>query len=196
MNELDQISLARARRGDPVALTALVACYGARVHALVARMMVGQPGDQIDDLCQDALVKVIGALPRFDPGGPARLSSWILTIAARTCIDELRRRRELVPLPEEALDSGSESPEGAAQRHELTQRVERAMAALTADQRVVLVLRAYHDFDYDEIAAALKIAPGTVKSRLNRARQALRAAVGERTTVGERATRGERAKNR
>jgi RNA polymerase sigma-70 factor, ECF subfamily len=184
MNELDQISLARARRGDPVALTALVACYGARVHALVARMMVGQPSDQIDDLCQDTLVKVIGALPRFDPGGTARLSSWILTITARTCIDQLRRRQELATLPEEALDSGSESPEGAAQRHELTQRVERAMVALTADQRAVLVLRAYHDFDYDEIAVALKIAPGTVKSRLNRARQALRTAVGERAIKG------------
>jgi RNA polymerase sigma-70 factor (ECF subfamily) len=179
MNELDQISLARAQRGDPAALTALVECYGKRVHALVARMMVGRPGDQIDDLCQDALVKVIAALARFDPDGPARLSSWILTIAARTCIDQIRRRRELTTLPEEALDSGTESPEGAAQRQELTRRVERAMAALPEEQRAVLILRAYHDFDYDEIASALKIAPGTVKSRLNRARQALRAAVGE-----------------
>lgn len=179
MNELDQITLTRARRGDPAALTALVECYGARVHALVARMMVGRPGDQADDLCQDALVKVIGALPRFDPGGPARLSSWILTIAARTCIDQLRRKRELTSLTEEALESGSESPEGAAQRQELARRVERAMAALPDDQRAVLILRAYHDFDYDEIAAALSIAPGTVKSRLNRARRALRAAVGE-----------------
>jgi hypothetical protein len=50
MNELDQITLARARRGDPAALTTLVQRYGARVHALVARMLVGRPADQLDDL--------------------------------------------------------------------------------------------------------------------------------------------------
>jgi RNA polymerase sigma-70 factor (ECF subfamily) len=53
-------------------------------------------------------------------------------------------------------------------------RVEAAMARLPEEMRAVVVLRAYHDFDYDEIAAALGLEPGTVKSRLGRARSALR----------------------
>lgn len=176
MTELDQITLARARRGEAPALTALIERYGASVHALAARMMVGRPPDQIEDLCQDALIKVIGALGRFEPDGPARLSTWILTITARTCIDRLRRGREPEALPEEPPDRG-QTPERAAQQRELARRVERAMALLPPDQRAVLVLRAFHDFDYDEIAGALKLAPGTVKSRLARARSALRALV-------------------
>jgi len=183
-SELSEITLARAQRGDAAALTALVETYGARVHALVSRMLVGRPRALSEDLCQDALVKVIQGLPRFDPRGPARLSTWILTVATRTCIDHLRRERtrheELCPQAEvlqpPSRDGGLE---GAVQRRQLARRVERAMSALPEEQRAVLVLRAYHDLDYQEIAQALGIEVGTVKSRLGRARLALRQVLAE-----------------
>ena len=102
MGELDRATLTRAQRGDTHALTALIETYGARVHALVCRMMVGHPRALVEDLCQDALVKVVHGLPGYDPGGRARLSSWILTVASRVCIDQLRReqRRPEAELPE------------------------------------------------------------------------------------------------
>jgi RNA polymerase sigma-70 factor (ECF subfamily) len=173
--ELDELTLSRARRGDRRALARLIDCYGERVHALVWRMMTGQPElrEAAEDICQEALLKVIRALPRFDPSGPAKLSTWILTIAARTCIDELRRRRPVAPLDVEPVGK-AETPEGQLQGQELARRVERAMASLPAEQRGVLVLRAYHDLDYPEIAEALGLQLGTVKSRLARARLALR----------------------
>jgi RNA polymerase sigma-70 factor (ECF subfamily) len=65
--------------------------------------------------------------------------------------------------------------------------VEAVMAALPEDQRAVLVLRAYHDFDYDEIAAAVGVEIGTVKSRLARARAALKDALAQEETELERA---------
>jgi RNA polymerase sigma-70 factor (ECF subfamily) len=177
MPEIDQLTLARAaRRGDRAALAAVVERFGPAVHGLVARMLVGQP-QRIDDTAQDAMVKVLDALPRFDPGGPARLSTWILTIATRTCIDRLRRPPRGEPLSPEL--PGSDSPEHAANQRERFERVTRAMAALPAEQRAVLILRAYHDMDTAEIAAALEIEVGTVKSRLSRARAALRRATGD-----------------
>lgn len=173
--ELDELTLSRARRGDQRALTRLIDCYGERVHALVWRMMAGQPElrELVEDICQEALFKVVRALPRFEPSGPAKLSTWILTITARTCIDELRRRHPVGPLDAEPAGE-TETPERQVQCHELARRVERAMAGLPAEQRGVLVLRAYHDFDYQEIAEALGLQSGTVKSRLARARMTLR----------------------
>jgi RNA polymerase sigma-70 factor (ECF subfamily) len=172
--ELDEFTLRRAQAGNPEALRALVVQYQRPVYALVGRILAAQPA-LVDDTAQEAFLKVLNAIPRFDPGGPARLSTWILTIATRTSIDALRK---VVPLAavEERVDS---SPERALVTRDLGRRVSAAMAALPSDWRAALVLRAYHDFDYPEIATALGIEIGTVKSRIARARQALREALGE-----------------
>jgi RNA polymerase sigma-70 factor (ECF subfamily) len=176
VQELDQLTLARAcKKRDAAALEALVNRYGPQVHALVARMLVRSARHEVDDVTQDVLVKVITALPRFDVRGPAKLSTWILTIATRTCIDRLRRPRRVEP-----LDFDTAAPEDlqrSTEQRELYEQVTRAMAELVPEQRAVLVLRAYHDLDTAEIAEALRIEPGTVKSRLSRARAALRSAV-------------------
>lgn len=174
--ELDRTTLDRARRGDPRALTQLIRTHGGKVHALTCRMLAGRSRAVVEDVCQEALVKVVQGLHRFDPDGPARLSTWILTLATRTCIDHLRRERRHseVELSDEGIGCDDVSPERVASSRELARKVERTMAALPDEQRVVLVLRAYHDLDYDEIARVLGIEIGTVKSRLGRARLALR----------------------
>lgn len=183
--ELDELTVARARRGDREALGALARWCGPRVHALAARMMVGRGADAADDVAQETLVKVVRGIGRFDPRGAAKLSTWVLTIATRTCIDALRRRRVTAKeigigfeIEHDAPDDGPLPDERVAQR-DLARRVRRAMADLPADQRAALVLRAYHDCDYPEIAASLGVEVGTVKSRLSRARAALRLAVAD-----------------
>jgi RNA polymerase sigma-70 factor (ECF subfamily) len=176
----DELTLARARRGDRAALAEILERLNAPVHALVHRMLPGQR-DLVDDAAQEALLRVLRALPRFDPAGPARLSTWALTIATRVALDVLRRRaREPLAIEDAPIEpaSAAASPERTADQRALARRVEAAAAELPDDQRAVLVLRAFHDLDYDEIAAALGIEEGTVKSRLNRARGALRAALG------------------
>ena len=170
--ELDDLTLARARAGDEGALTALVDRYQRRVYALIARMLVGR-ASQVEDLAQEVFVKVLIGLPRFDPRGPAKLSSWILTVATRACLDVLKSKRPPVEELPESLPSPSD-PEGETAQRQMGRRVEAAMARLPEDMRAVIVLRAYHDFDYDEIAAALGVEVGTVKSRLGRARVALK----------------------
>jgi RNA polymerase sigma-70 factor, ECF subfamily len=186
MEELDEVTLTRARRGDRKARGALVACYQRPVYALAFRMMVQKGAAAADDLAQESMLKVLEALPRFDPKGAAKLSTWILTIATRTCIDALRRSKKVVALHADGAGEDlreappADDPEEAFRERELRVRVEAAMAALSEEQRAILILRAYHDLDYPEIASALALEIGTVKSRLARARQALKDAMDAR----------------
>src|SRR4051794_1469014 len=178
--EIDELTLARARRGESSALSALVRHYQRPVYALIGRLMVGRRAEALDDVAQEAFLRVCRGLPRFSPEGAARLSTWILTVAARTCLNALRDGRRADALaPAAAPDAAADDPEQTAAERQRRRRVEAAMTALPEEMRAVLVLRAYHDFDYDEIAAALGVEIGTVKSRLGRARAALREALAE-----------------
>jgi RNA polymerase sigma-70 factor, ECF subfamily len=185
--EIDELTLARARRGDSPALSALVRHYQRPVYALVARLLVGRRAEALDDVAQEAFIRVCRGLPRFEPEGSARLSTWILTVATRTCLNALRDGRRLQALDSRGPeDARGDDPEQTAGERERRRRVEAAMTALPEEMRAVLVLRAYHDFDYDEIAAALGLELGTVKSRLGRARAALRQVLADEETDGDR----------
>jgi RNA polymerase sigma factor (sigma-70 family) len=184
--EIDELTLARARRGESPALSALVRHYQRPVYALVARLLVGRRAEALDDVAQEAFLRVCRGLPRFSPDGTARLSTWILTVTTRTCLNALRDgRRALALQPDAEPDVSPGDPEQTAVERQRRRRVEAAMAALPEEMRAVLVLRAYHDFDYDEIAAALGLEIGTVKSRLGRARAALREVLAREETDGE-----------
>jgi RNA polymerase sigma-70 factor, ECF subfamily len=178
-NELDERTLARAVRGDDDATRELVELYQERVFALTSRMLTGRGRATVEDVAQDTFLAVFRQLPGFDVRGPARLSTWILTIAARRAIDELRRRRPaLVPeLDRTAL--GEARADDRARRRELVAAIEAALQELSPELRAAFLLREYHGLDYAEIARALAIDLGTVKSRLSRARAALRERLAE-----------------
>jgi RNA polymerase sigma-70 factor (ECF subfamily) len=179
-DELDELTLARARRGDPSALSQLVKQYQRPVYALVARLLVGRRPAAVEDVAQEALIRVLKGIHRFDPKGPARLSTWVLTVATRTSLNALRVRDREEPLDgQDGRAAPAASPEQTAGDRERGRRIEAAMAALPEEMRAVLVLRAYHDLDYEEIAATLGLEVGTVKSRLGRARAALRSALSD-----------------
>jgi RNA polymerase sigma factor (sigma-70 family) len=171
-DSLDELTLRRAQRGDERAWRDLIARFQRPVHALIWRVLAGRAKHRAEDLTQETFVRVLGALPRFDPAGPAKLSTWILTIAARLAINELRRPEgaalEHEPIASDRADVGVE-------RARLGAAIAAGMAALPDAQRAVLVLREYHDLDYAEIAEMLELEIGTVRSRLSRAKAALRA---------------------
>src|SRR5688572_2326678 len=174
--ELDDLTLARAERGDTAAFRALVGCYQDAVFGFLWRML-GARGDRglVEDLSQDVFVNVHRALPRFSTAGPARLGTWILTIATRIALNALRRHRPpTVPLDQRARAVAAPRTDAA-----LALIVRDALDQLSPDHRAVLVLREFHDLDYDEIAGVLGVEVGTVRSRLSRARAALRDALGE-----------------
>jgi RNA polymerase sigma-70 factor, ECF subfamily len=180
VKELDQVTLARAQRGDRAAFRALVEAYQRPVHALIGRMMGRSRGGEIEDLAQETFLRVYHALPEFESRGPGRLSKWVLTIAARLAIDDLRRdRARAAPIDRSDQLPGSDQTDAALHRQALGQAIATAVGALSYDQRTVFLLREYHDFEYQEIANVLDVDLGTVKSRLSRARAALQVSLQE-----------------
>lgn len=178
--ELDDVTLARAQRGDPAAWRALVVFHQDAVFALLGRLLGSGRRAQVEDLAQETFLAVFRQLANFSPLGPAKLSTWILTIASRRAIDELRRR----PASAITADDIVERPpagraDDALARRRLARAIDGAIAELAPEYRAAFVLRELHGLDYAEIARALDIDLGTVKSRLSRARAALRAALAE-----------------
>jgi RNA polymerase sigma-70 factor (ECF subfamily) len=162
--ELDAVTLARARRGDEAAFAALVRHYDPGLRALAYRLL----GDRarMDDALQDAYLAAYRALPRFR--GDASVGTWLYRIAYNACLDELRRTRDVVPLESvsERAGTGGEPVDGLSLRA--------ALAELPVEDRAAVLLVDAQGFDYRSAAAVLCVPEGTVASRLNRARAALR----------------------
>ncbi len=139
-------------------------------HAL-ATQILGNPDDAADAV-QDALASVLGKTDAYDEfRGP--LKPWFLRVVRNRCLDQLRRRRP-GDLPVEELIDTRNTPEQALQVAQRDAALQRALAVISVDHREIIVLRDYLDLPYAEIAAVLRIAPGTVMSRLHRARLALK----------------------
>ncbi len=168
---LDELTLRRAQRGDERAWRDLVERYQRPVHALIWRLLAGRARHRVEDLVQETFVRVLRALPAFDLAGPATLSTWMLTIATRLALNDLRRPEHGSIEVESIANERTDDP---AERRRLGAAIATGVAALPDAQRAVLVLREYHDLDYQEIADVLELDLGTVKSRLARARTALR----------------------
>jgi RNA polymerase sigma-70 factor, ECF subfamily len=170
--ELDDVTLRRAQQGERAALDALIERYHPMVHALVFRMACARGDSHVADLVQDALVRVLQGLARFDPAGPARLSTWILTITTRVVLNDRRRIDPQTAVHEPACYT---DPTAAIADVQIGNTIAKAVLELPDPQRITFVLREYHDLDYSEIANVLDVDVGTVKSRLSRARSVVRA---------------------
>lgn len=171
--------LARARVGDLDAFNCLVDAYQDQVYGLCVRML-GSP-DAAADAAQEAFLAAFRHLRSLR--GEA-LRPWLLRIAANAATSELRRRRRRpsvsldAPLPgsDAPLDAASpgETPEDYTLRRELGRTLTHALATLPADQRLAVILVDIHGLGYEEAAAAMDTAIGTVKSRVSRGRERLR----------------------
>ncbi|MCG8421307.1 MAG: sigma-70 family RNA polymerase sigma factor [Proteobacteria bacterium] len=179
--ELDELTLRRAQRGDDGACRALVVHYQRPVFALLSRMLGPDRRPVVEDLAQETFIQVFRSLKRFAPLGPARLSTWILTIASRRAVDELRRARPATePIEDDTSGlAGDDRADQMTRRREIAAAIQRAIADLSPPYRAAFLLREYHGFEYAEISRALGIDTGTVKSRLARARAALRESLAE-----------------
>jgi len=183
----------RVQQGDGVAFDRLVELYSTRVYNLAYRM-IGNAEDA-QDAAQEAFLRIYDALPKFR--GDASFSTWMHRIVINVCHDEMTRRRRRPPtLTELATEDGDggtlaeqattgETAEDAVLRQERQQALHHAITTLPPPFREVLVLYDLQGFSYDEIAEMLRVNMGTVKSRLNRARNLLREKIrGERELFG------------
>jgi len=127
------------------------------------------------DASQEAAIKIYNGLPRATVAEGGTLKAWVCTVTARVCLDALRKKRPIVvELTEDAPVAHLPSAEDAVAANERTREILQAVHELPNDHRMVVILRDMQGMAYDEIAGALKISVGTVKSRLSRAREKLR----------------------
>jgi RNA polymerase sigma factor (sigma-70 family) len=161
----------RARNGDRDAFGDLVWRYQDTVYTLAMRL-VGP--DLAADVAQEALIRAWRAMPRFR--GDAAFSTWLHRITVNTAWTLRKRaaRHQAQQLDETIVDTGL-APERAGELVEIRIGLRRAIAALSAGQRAVLVLRDVYGWSNAEVARELGIAQTTAKVRLHRARRRLRA---------------------
>lgn len=180
MLENEQALIHHARRGDLDAFNALVLNYQNSVYTLAYRIM----GDasSASDVTQEAFILAFRRLSTYRGGS---FKSWLLRITANQCYDALRRIRRkpavsIEDLPGAEADDGpalpdnSDTPEEVVQQQELQQAIQECINSLSPDQRVVLVMSDVEGFSYQEIADEVGANLGTIKSRLSRARAAVR----------------------
>ena len=161
-----------AQRGDRGAFAHLVRRHQKGIHRFIERMLGSR--EEALELTQETFIRAWQALPQWQPH--AQFKTWIYRIASNAAMDALRRRKivEILPLGVDydapAHDAG---PEVQLQSRQRLSALASALALLPAEQREVILLREIEGFSYAEIAAALDVQEGTVKSRLARAREAL-----------------------
>jgi RNA polymerase sigma-70 factor, ECF subfamily len=164
----------RLRRGDPRAFEDLVIAHQHRVFGVAIRMLGNRA--EAEDLAQEVFLRVHRAIGEFR--GEAKLSTWLYAIASRLCLNRLTSgERRIARHGDDALSrlaSTADSPVEEAERSELETALHRAIGELGEERRIVVVLRDLEGLSYEEIAEALELELGTVRSRLHRARMDLR----------------------
>jgi RNA polymerase sigma-70 factor, ECF subfamily len=175
--------LAGARAGEPSACEEIVRAYGARMLA-VARRVLGNEDDAQDAL-QDAFLSAFQSIRGFE--GASQLGTWLHRIAVNAALMKLRSRRRKAALhmgdlpchlgdgPGRLEPASLQDPgDTALERRELRAMVRAKIDLLPTDHRKVLLLRDMEELSTEDTATALGINPGAVKTRLHRARKALR----------------------
>jgi RNA polymerase sigma-70 factor (ECF subfamily) len=174
--------IARCATGDEVACAELVAAHQRMVYGLAFNLL-GNRDDALD-LSQDVFLRVFRTLSTFR--GQSALRTWIYRIVVNQARNRQRwwrrrRRADQVSLDDYLRNFGEPEarqdilPDRLLASKETAAKIWQAMDRLPFDQRIALILREVNGLRYDEIAYSLDVAIGTVKSRLTRARQALRA---------------------
>ena len=176
MDHQEQSWIASARNGDEAAFGELVQKYQKRVYALTVRMC---PTPELaEEAAQEAFLSAWQGLPFFR--GDAAFSTWLYRLASNACVDLLRkeRRHQGTSLDDDTvgveIPDTKPTPEEAAETKELRAQIEAGLRQLSPEHRAVLILREIQQLNYEEIADALSLDLGTVKSRISRGRRQLR----------------------
>ena len=182
MGQNEQLLLEKAKDGDVASFEELIEGYQKKIFNLAYRIIGNY--DDAADMAQEALIRIFRSIASFKE--QSSFSTWIYRITTNVCLDEIRKRKnkKVISLDEEIRMEDGEmkrqfmsddiQPDAAAEQKELRTIVSNAINSLPEDQKIVITLRDIQGLSYDEISTVLNCPAGTVKSRINRARQALK----------------------
>ena len=166
----EKLCLSRAKAGDREAFESIIACHEQKIYALCYKFM-GNEHDACDAF-QEVLLKIYLNLAKFKEN--SAFSTWVYRIAVNTCLDIIRKRKNIVSLEDYDEKSNFGNPEEDIISKETQNAVMQSISLLEEKYRSVLVLKELEYKSYDEISFLLNISVGTVKSRLFRAREKLK----------------------
>ena len=177
--EFDKTLIKKCKDGDVKAFEKLISDHQKKVYNLCYRYFENY--DDASELAQEIFIKVYKFIGTFKE--ESSLSTWIYKIATTTCIDELRKRKKhkIVSINDYEIDgphieivSKMESPHEQFEKKEIKLEVQKAISKLSEEFKTVIILRDIQGFSYDEIANITGAPLGTVKSRIKRAREAVK----------------------
>lgn len=179
-NNADHNLIIRCREGDEEAWRLLLARYEAYVYKLCLR--IGGSQEEALDLTQEALIKVLTGLNRYQLGLPFK--PWLRQVTVNACLNHLRRHTpETVSLEQpvaeglvlgDTIADGADGPVAVAEWRDANEVIRQELRQLPHQHRLVLIMRHQEGLSYEEIAATTELPLGTVKTYLFRARQQLR----------------------
>lgn len=178
INEKELVS--RAKQGDKRAFEEIVGLYEKKVFSTIYYMVKDE--NDVEDIAQEVFIKIYKNLNNFKE--KSSLYTWIYRITINVCIDKLKSKKDVIYIDEKVqtedgevdieLEDKSKGPEKIVEENDLKERLTNAIRKLPIEQRTMIVLRDIKGFTYMEIAEMTKTNLGTVKSKINRSRQALK----------------------
>ncbi len=178
----------QSKAGDIESFEQLIVIHQKKVFNIAYRMLGNL--EDANDVTQEALVKAYRGIKKFN--GKSSFSTWLYSITNNACIDYIRKNRKtnLIYLDrkyeredgiyEMQLDSEEDTPEELFEKKEVQNLVHESINKLNEDHRRVIILRDIEEFSYKEIAQIINCSEGTVKSRISRARNNLKAIIKEK----------------
>lgn len=192
----------RAKQGDMLAFEELILKHEKIVYNVALRMM--NHSEDARDISQDVFLKAYKNLANFDER--SAFSTWLYRITHNTCIDEMRKRKgkhsysleeemesEEGSMQRQIADEG-DTPEESLLREEEKGEILQALDTLSGEHKAAIILRDVKGLSYDEIAEILELSMGTVKSRISRARNQLKAEILKMREQNDKSVRHKRRK--
>ncbi len=178
--------IARCQTGDKLAFEELLGKYERLIYNLTFRYF-GNPHDA-SDLGQEAMLRIFHKISEFN--GNSSFKTWLYRVVSNLCLDELRRRKRQNGSLDELKEQGYEpvatfhNPVDEAEQTERSELIQEVLLMLSDEHRAIIILKDIEGLDYNTIARILKCNVGTVKSRLNRARESFRRQLAGRPRYG------------
>lgn len=167
----ESATLARAQQGDPEAFSYLVEVYQKPVYNLCYRMLSN--AEDAEDAAQEVFLRAYKSIKQYDRNRP--FPTWLLSIAAHYCIDQIRKQRlpvfSLDDQPYYDLCDQTPGPERSMSQMEDRKQIRLLLESVAPLDRAAVVMYYWYDFSYEEIAQSLSLTESAVKSRLHRARK-------------------------
>lgn len=176
----DEELVEKIKKGDIDAYEEIIKKYENKVCGIIYHMIKNQ--NDVEDLAQEVFIKVYKNLSKFK--GDSSLYTWIYKITVNLCLDEVKKRKNIIYLDEKLevedgelereLPSSDKTQVELYEEKELKEKLHKCIGKLTEKQRVMIVLRDIKGFSYEEISEITSVKLGTVKSQINRARLKLK----------------------